>query len=83
MGAKITLMGEKSSRYEDEVNAVRRTCQAEAAVLIVLNGNKGNGCALSVPPDSPLREQLPRILRSFAGSVEQVNIAIARAKRQH
>jgi hypothetical protein len=55
-------------KYDDETTRVRQATQAEAVVLIVIGGNKGEGFAVQAPLRVTLA--LPEMLRDIADKME-------------
>jgi hypothetical protein len=56
-------------KYDDLCTLVRERAQATAVVLIVFEGNLGNGFSCHAPPE--LLKGLPDVLRSVAGDIER------------
>ena len=61
-------MARGSGAYDDLAVHVRETAKARAAIVIVLGGNKGNGC--SVQKEVGLVLPLPALLRKLADDIE-------------
>ncbi len=55
-------------RYDDLCTYVREQAKARAAIVIVLDGEKGNG--FSCQADLPTTSSLPGILRNVASEIE-------------
>ena len=56
-------------KYDDICTIVREKTQASSVVVIILDGNEGNG--FSAQSESPYFEKiLPKILRSMADELE-------------
>ena len=62
-------MGVGPGKYDEQCTTARVETEAEAAVLLVINGNKGSGFSVQAPPDVLLA--LPDILRQIAKSMEE------------
>jgi hypothetical protein len=55
-------------KYDDSCTSVRETLNADAVILIVLNGTHGNGFSVQAPLE--LARQLPEMLRHMADEIE-------------
>jgi len=65
-------MSEGPGRYDELATAVREKAEAEAVVLIIVNGNKGFGFAVqSLTPEA--LEALPKAVRQVATAMEADN----------
>jgi hypothetical protein len=62
-------MAEGPGRYDDVTTLVRKETQAETCIVIIINGNKGNGFSIqSIDPD--FRKHLPKVLRLMMEEME-------------
>jgi hypothetical protein len=55
-------------KYDDVCTDVRNRVKAKAAIVVILDGNKGNGFSCQGYVDDILR--LPQILRTMATEIE-------------
>lgn len=56
-------------KYDDLATDVRKKAQADGAVVIIVNGNKGNGFSAQLSPELTLT--LPSMLRHMADQMEE------------
>lgn len=56
-------------KYDPECTRVMQDQQADAVLLIVVNGKKGNGFSLQSIPEWVLK--VPELLRDVANDIEQ------------
>jgi len=61
------MLGE--SRYDAECKELFERLKADGVVLIILGGDKGNGCVSSVKPEVSM--MLPDLLRGLAKHMEK------------
>ena len=61
-------MARGSGAYDDLAVHVRQSAKARAAIVIIVGGNKGNGC--SVQKETGLALSLPALLRKLADDIE-------------
>lgn len=57
-----------AGKYDDVCTIARRMCDADGAVLIIINGCHGNAFEVQVPPR--LLGPLPTALREIADKIE-------------
>jgi hypothetical protein len=57
-----------AGKYDDALTEARKMCGASAALLIVLDGEKGAGFSCQSTPTHLLK--LPTLLRQVAGQIE-------------
>jgi hypothetical protein len=55
--------------YDGECTVARESAQAQAALLIIVNGQRGSGFSVQVV-DTGLIEKIPAILRSMAEQID-------------
>lgn len=68
-----------AGKYDDVATEARRSAKAEGVVLIVFNGEKGNGFCAQGP--WPLIAALPAILRNMTIEIEKDAKAMDRQER--
>lgn len=59
-------------KYDDLCTYVREKAEAEGAIILIFNGNKGEGFSVQVRDGETVR-RLPDILRRLARSIEEAN----------
>jgi hypothetical protein len=64
-----TMIG--PGKYDAECTFVREWTKATAAIVVVVNGNKGSGFSCQAPPE--IAAKLPAILRDMADQIERSN----------
>jgi hypothetical protein len=57
-------------KYDDLCTTVRESAEADAALVIILNGRKGSGFSIQTA-DLRVLADLPALLRSTADQIEQ------------
>jgi hypothetical protein len=62
-------MPERPGKYDDLCTTARKAAKAEAALLIIFGGNKGNGFSAQIPIDFLIG--IPAILRAVADDIEK------------
>jgi hypothetical protein len=62
-------MPEGKGKYDDLCTAARQTAEADAALLVIFDGNKGSGFSAQIP--SELLFGIPAILRAIADDLEK------------
>lgn len=60
-------MAQGGGKYEDLCYTVRLAAEAQGAVVIVIDGNQGNGFSVQVSPE--VLAMLPNILRLMADQI--------------
>ena len=55
-------------KYDDDVTEIRERYAAEAVVLIVIGGSRGNSFCVQAPEE--LSRRLPTLLRTVADEIE-------------
>lgn len=65
--------------YDRECRKVFRELEAEVAVLLIMGGNRGNGCAVGVTDPRNLAP-LPALLRALADGIEEDLAALAQGR---
>lgn len=55
-------------KYNDILTRVRKETEADGALLIIINGNKGNGCAQQLKPE--VIPAIAMVLRAIADDLE-------------
>jgi uncharacterized Fe-S center protein len=66
---KIGQSLEGKGKYDEQCEAAFRACEAQAVVLIVINGNKGHGFSAIAPAD--INQKMPELLRITAEEIEK------------
>lgn len=61
-------MAQGPGKYDDLCTYVREKAQAQGAIVILLDGNDGNGFSVQANPYILL--QIPQLLRSVADEIE-------------
>jgi hypothetical protein len=56
-------------KYDDLCTHVRETAKAEGVIVIVINGERGQGFSVQAPPH--LTYAIPALLRRMADEIEQ------------
>jgi hypothetical protein len=56
-------------KYDPETTRIRRDTHAAGVLLVVFDGDRGNGFSAQLPLDLTLR--IPEILRDIADQIEQ------------
>lgn len=57
-------------KYDDLCTTVRKSAEADTALVIILNGKKGSGFSVQTA-DLGVLAQLPALLRNTADQIEQ------------
>lgn len=55
-------------KYDVVCTAARVLAEAKGAIVIIIQGNEGNGFSVQLPPD--YAERIPRVLREVADGIE-------------
>ena len=63
-------MAEGAGRYDDLCVEVMRITNADCAIVLVVNGNHGNGCSVNFL-DHDVIFRLPAILEEIASQIRQ------------
>jgi hypothetical protein len=73
-------MAKRDGKYDEEANELQRGLDADAVIVIVVGGERGNGVSLRA--DLQTMMQLPEVLRTIAGQIE-ADIAMELAERSN
>lgn len=57
-------------KYDDACSVAREAIDAELVILVVMNGNRGNGFSIQCI-DPRMARSLPQLLRAMADDIEK------------
>lgn len=60
-----------AGKYDDLCTMVRDEADAKGALVIVIEGSKGNGFSAQLPPENA--HAIPSLLRTVADQIEEAN----------
>lgn len=60
-----------AGKYDNLCTKVREEVDAKGALVIIIDGNKGNGFSAQLPPESA--QGIPSMLRTVADQIEEAN----------
>ena len=73
-------MAKRDGKYDEEANELQRGFDADAVIVLVVGGERGNG--VSICSDLQTMMHLPEVLRTIAEQIE-ADIAIELAERSN
>lgn len=63
------MSSETEGKYDQQCGAAREACQAAGCLLIIFQGDKGDGFSAQIP--SFMVDRIPSVLRQVADDIER------------